>query len=144
MKRRGSGEALMFFTFFVIITLIAAGVFWNVLAFYGRSYDFRSVHAELLAERVSGCLENHDPFAVGFNLGTCGIYVPADANADYLVYVNASDGREAVFGVRGYMIQCELSNSNPEYARCVRGSVQRDGKSVDYLIGVDREVRRQL
>jgi hypothetical protein len=142
MKRRGSGEALMFFTFFVIITLIAAGVFWNVLAFYGRSYDFRSVHAGLLAEKVDGCLEKHDPFASGFNLSTCDIYVPSDA--DYLIYVNSSDGREVAFGVRGYMMQCELADKNPEYARCVRGSVMREGNSIDYLVGVDREVRRQL
>jgi hypothetical protein len=144
MKRRGSGEALMFFTFFVIITLIGAGVFWNVLAFYGRSYDFRSVHAELLAEKVDGCLEKMDPFASDFNLGACSIYVPADADADYMIYINASDGREAVFGVRAYMMQCELAESNPEYARCVRGVVIREGMPVSYTIGLNREVHRQL
>lgn len=142
MNSKGTGETLMFFTFFVIITIVAAGIFWSVQSFYGKSYDFRSTHAEILAERIASCIAQKDFFAVGFNLTGCGIYFPSDEQADYLIYVNNSAGQTFISGVRDYVTQCDLWEKNPEYARCARGEVMRRDKNISYMVGVNRVSRR--
>jgi len=140
LNRMGVGEAMMFLTFFFIVSIVAAGIFWSVHSFYGKPYDFRGVHAELLAERISECLKEHGFFS-GFNLSGCGVYVPAE-EPDYLIYLNNSKGEVFSSGVLDYMTQCALAGKNDAYARCVRGSVGEGDTRIDYVVGINRAVRR--
>ncbi|MEK6896652.1 MAG: hypothetical protein AABX12_04305 [Nanoarchaeota archaeon] len=140
LNRKGVGEAMMFLTFFFIVSIVAAGIFWGVQSFYGKPYDFRGVHADVLAERISDCLKEKG-FSSGFNLSICSIYVPAE-EPDYLIYVNNSKGEVFSAGVLDYMTQCALAEKNDAYARCVRGSVNEGDTRIDYVVGVNRAARR--
>lgn len=50
------GEKLISIYWFVILTLVAGGIFIMVNSFYNSPYDVRKVESEILAEKVIDCL----------------------------------------------------------------------------------------
>lgn len=54
-NKRGTDKLLSIY-WFVILTLIAGGVFAMVYVFYGSPYDVREIESEILAERIADCI----------------------------------------------------------------------------------------
>ncbi|MEX0920822.1 MAG: hypothetical protein WDZ62_01005 [Candidatus Pacearchaeota archaeon] len=50
------GEKLISVYWFAILFIVAAGVVYMVISFYGEPYDVRKAEAEILAEKVANCL----------------------------------------------------------------------------------------
>lgn len=50
------GEKLISIYWFVILTLVAGGIFIMVNSFYNSPYDVRKVESEILAEKVVDCI----------------------------------------------------------------------------------------
>jgi hypothetical protein len=50
------GEKLISIYWFVILTLVAGGIFIMVNSFYNSPYDVRKVESEILAEKVADCI----------------------------------------------------------------------------------------
>lgn len=55
INKRGTDKILSIY-WFVMLTLIAGGVFIMVYVFYGAPYDVREVESEILAERIADCI----------------------------------------------------------------------------------------
>jgi len=54
-NKRGTDKLLSIY-WFVMLTLIAGGVFAMVYVFYGPPYDVREIESEILAERIADCI----------------------------------------------------------------------------------------
>lgn len=57
MNKRGTDKILSIY-WFVILTLIAGGVFAMVYVFYGAPYDVREIESEILAEKIANCISS--------------------------------------------------------------------------------------
>jgi len=55
--KRGTDKILSIY-WFVILTLIAGGVFAMVYVFYGAPYDVREIESEILSEKIADCISN--------------------------------------------------------------------------------------
>jgi len=55
--KRGTDKILSIY-WFVILTLIAGGVFAMVYVFYGAPYDVREIESEILAEKIADCISS--------------------------------------------------------------------------------------
>jgi hypothetical protein len=55
MNKRGTDKILSLY-WFVLLTIIAGGVFAMVYIFYGSPYDVREIESGLLAEKVADCI----------------------------------------------------------------------------------------
>jgi len=55
MNKRGTDKILSIY-WFVILTLLAGGIFAMVYVFYGAPYDVREVESEILAEKIADCI----------------------------------------------------------------------------------------
>lgn len=56
MFRNKKGEKLISIYWFVILTLVAGGIFLMVSSFYNSPYDVRKVESEILAEKIADCV----------------------------------------------------------------------------------------
>jgi hypothetical protein len=55
MNKRGTDKILSMY-WFVILTLVAGGIFAMVYSFYGAPYDVRGIESEIFAERIADCI----------------------------------------------------------------------------------------
>jgi hypothetical protein len=58
MNKRGTDKILSIY-WFVVLTIIAGGVFAMVYVFYGSPYDVRGIESGILAERVADCISRN-------------------------------------------------------------------------------------
>jgi hypothetical protein len=57
MNKKGTDKILSIY-WFVILTLVAGGIFAMVYVFYGAPYDVREVESEIFAERIADCISH--------------------------------------------------------------------------------------
>lgn len=55
MNKSGTDKILSIY-WFVILTLIAGGIFGMVYVFYGAPYDVRGIESEIFAEKIADCI----------------------------------------------------------------------------------------
>jgi hypothetical protein len=55
MNNRGTDKILSIY-WFIVITLVAGGIFAMVYAFYGPPYDIRDIESEIFAQRIADCI----------------------------------------------------------------------------------------
>lgn len=58
MNKRGTDKILSIY-WFVVLTIIAGGIFAMVYIFYGAPYDVRGIESNILAERVADCISRN-------------------------------------------------------------------------------------
>jgi len=54
-NKRGTDKILSIY-WFVVLTLVAGGIFAMVYVFYGPPYDVRDIESEIFAERIADCI----------------------------------------------------------------------------------------
>lgn len=135
MNRKGVSELIMFIPFaFILVIIICGGIFLAVQAFYGNPYEMRLVESQILASRIESCLTNHDFFSSEFSISDCRLF--AESFENRILYVKrGSDGKEWFLGVYDFVNQCQLSEKNLAYPRCVSGSIVKEGVVYEYLAG---------
>ncbi len=55
MNKLGTDKILSMY-WFIILTLVAGGIFAMVYNFYGAPYDVRNIESEILAEKIADCI----------------------------------------------------------------------------------------
>lgn len=55
MNKKGTDRILAIY-WFVVLTLVAGGVFAMVYVFYGNPYDVREIESEILAQKIADCI----------------------------------------------------------------------------------------
>ena len=70
MRNKKGTDKILAIYWFVVLTIVAGGIFAMVYVFYGNPYDVRGVESEVLAERIADCISrqgtiNSDFFAGG-------------------------------------------------------------------------------
>jgi hypothetical protein len=55
MNKKGTDKILSIY-WFIVLTLIAGGIFAMVYVFYGPPYDIRSIESNLFAEKIADCI----------------------------------------------------------------------------------------
>ncbi len=66
-KRAELGDQLALGMFLFLMTIIGLGIIGGVYLFYGYGYDFRSLEANLLGQKVISCLGENEINAEFFN-----------------------------------------------------------------------------
>lgn len=56
MKNKRGTDKMLSIYWFVILTIVAGGIFAMVYIFYGSPYDVRGVESEIFAERIADCI----------------------------------------------------------------------------------------
>ena len=64
-NKRGTDKILSMY-WFVVLTLIAGGIFAMVYVFYSPPYDIREVESNLLAERIADCISRQGVISQDF------------------------------------------------------------------------------
>lgn len=75
MNKRG-GDKLISVYWFAILFIVAAGVVYMAVLFYGEPFDVREIEANALTDRVADCLVRGGELVEGWenkNLESCGI-----------------------------------------------------------------------
>jgi hypothetical protein len=68
MNKKGADKILTIY-WFVILTLIAGGIFAMVYVFYSTPYDVRGIEGEIFAERIADCISRQGIIDQSFFLG---------------------------------------------------------------------------
>ena len=55
MNKKGTEKILTIY-WFIVLTIIAGGVFAMVYVFYSTPYDARGIESEIFAERIADCI----------------------------------------------------------------------------------------
>lgn len=71
MNKRGT-EKLLSMYWFVILTLIAGGIFAMVYIFYGAPYDVREIESSLLVEKIADCISERGTIDSEFFIAESG------------------------------------------------------------------------
>lgn len=144
MNKRGSGEEIMFFGFFVILALIILGIVWGVAAMNARKYDFRLVEAQLLADHVLPCFKEKDFFRGEFNFfDECK--VNENMFDSHLIHVeNVNSGEVFFVGVLDYINQCEISGNNRNFPQCVTFITNSGGNQFRFTAGANQKSARGI
>jgi hypothetical protein len=58
MNKKGTDKMLSMY-WFVVLTLIAGGIFAMVYSFYGAPYDVRNIESRIFAEKISDCISRN-------------------------------------------------------------------------------------
>jgi len=58
MNKKGTDKILSMY-WFVILVIVAGGIFAMVYNFYGAPYDVRGVESEILAEKIADCISKN-------------------------------------------------------------------------------------
>src|SRR4030042_1292137 len=56
-NKKGTDKILSIY-WFVVLTIVAGGIFAMVYVFYGHPYDVRGIESEIFAERIADCISN--------------------------------------------------------------------------------------
>ena len=56
MKNKKGGDKIIPVYWFVILFLVAAGISYMVISFYGKPYDIRELEANALTNRIADCV----------------------------------------------------------------------------------------
>ena len=59
MKNKKGGDKIISVYWFVILFLVAAGISYMVISFYGKPYDIRELEANVLTNRIADCVSTN-------------------------------------------------------------------------------------
>lgn len=68
MDKRGADKILSIY-WFMILTIVAGGIFAMVYIFYGAPYDVREIESDLLAQKIANCISKNGMIDSNFFLG---------------------------------------------------------------------------
>jgi hypothetical protein len=164
MNKKGAEKVLSVY-WFVILFLVAGGVFAMTVIFYGSPYDVREVEAGILTDKVADCisyggkmnpvlLNSSGVFNTDFDkifLKECHLNFGNGQDSEYYVKVNFfrfADLNNPAFvlsyGNSNLFSGCEIKSEDyNKISRCVsRRFYAVDGNNEQYLIEIFSVVRK--
>ncbi len=114
MKNKRGTDKILSIYWFVVLTLIAGGVFAMVYVFYGPPYDVREIESDIFAQRIADCLSrkgtlNHNLFVEeGFNT-EIGNTFSGDCNFNFEVEEGYGEEIQYFYRVEFYNVR-DLEN----------------------------------
>lgn len=164
LNKKGADKLLSAY-WFMILTLIAGGVFAMAYNFYSVPYDVRDVEANIMADKVADCISykgflNPNLFSDGVNfsqdfrnnfLKNCHLDFGSGDELEYYVRVNffrVDDVKNSVYNISvgnlGLFQSCEIKEEDYErLAHCVEKRFYSLGENkTQYLININSVVRK--
>lgn len=136
-------QPLSFLPFIALLLIIAAGVVFATISFYGKGYEYRMVESQVLLNAVKDCIQNHDPFSSDFSFYTdCSLN--ANIQTEHFISITRQDGKQISIGVNDFVVQCTLSSKNENYPRCVSEQVVTRFGSYNLFVGSNQKARSLL
>ncbi len=160
-----TGDKILSVYWFVILILVAGGLFGMVYVFYGTPYDIRELETKLMIDKIADCVSyagrinlnliSQGTFNENFNLSTnCNLVFNSEewAEEQYYAEVNfykIDNLNNALFkisdGNNNLLTSCEIQQDK-EYSRlakCQRGSFYSiDNSNNQYIIKILASVRK--
>ncbi len=106
------GSGTMYLIYFLMIVLIAGGIYSGVISFFGKGTDMRNLDARSLMDSVKRCVDE-ELIKVIFTetdafFKKCHINKGVLENNNYLILINNSKGEEFFSGVYDQKIKCDF------------------------------------
>ncbi len=148
-----SGEFLMLLAYIMIMLAIGAGIWIGISFFFSSEYDFRSVDAKILNNKISSCIqnneinwnnENKDSLVQDF-LSKCRINQNI-ANSSLFIQIKKGNLELLRLG-KGDEVQCSLSEKNILYPKCFNSTIYKDNNldsQFFILTGSNQKSREKL
>jgi len=137
-KKADLGDYAMFFSFFLMLVIISAGITAGVYLNFGKEYDFRKVDADILNYKIKTCLSSND-----FNfqlpqeelekelLEKCRLNNNTKENHLVMIKLNG----EIKYGSESYETTCSLSEKNKNYPVCSTSTLTKEQNKFTILTG---------
>jgi hypothetical protein len=127
MSRKGQvlGTGMLYIIYFLMMAIIAGGLYGGIISFFGNGYDIRKFDSETLKNSILECDYNKNLLDVVFINETafferCSIDEKVLNNEDYLVFISNSEGKEFFRGVYDYRVRCDLIDAEKrlDFPKC--------------------------
>jgi hypothetical protein len=123
MNRKATlGPQTMIFVFLICLILMIAGIVWGISAFFGTTYDFRTVDTTLLTTRIENCLTQNDIQFQNKEQFEKQFYRECKINknvTDQFFFIHIDFGSDASYDAGpGDRTQCALSEKNENFPKC--------------------------
>ena len=152
MNRKGAEKILSIY-WFLILTVVAGGIFAMVYAFYNHPYDVRELEADIMISKMADCISeggkikenrlNDENFKNTF-LNECGFNFDGGETMQYYLEVDfytLNNKDESLFslaeGNENWIADCELEKEYGRTAECVEKRFYAVGQDNNqYLIKI--------
>ncbi len=164
MNKRGGEKWLSVWWFFVLV-VIGGAVVIGVLVYYSAGIDTRSLEADVLAERITRCINDGSYLNPNFLNQDFDVFSECNINKDlfgmgspYYIEINAKDidgnskRSEIIEGDSSLKQDCEIGQSvkAESYAKCVKRDelvfYSKDGKlekiRVSIIAASNQEIKK--
>lgn len=170
IKNKKGADKILSIYWFVVLTLIAGGVFAMAYSFYGNPYDVRDIESQILADKVADCLSYggrlntlfvNNGFLVENSqenfLKECNINLNSESEWDEFQYFtsvkfyNLSEDSIVLFrideGNINFIADCDITNKKgKDYEKLVKCTEKRiyavDNYNHQFLIKILTGVRK--
>ncbi len=113
MNKNGQvlGTGTMYLIYFLMMIIIAGGIYGGVISFFGNGFDIRGIEARSLMKSVTKCIRDNNLVNSIFTdenefFQKCHFDKEVLESNNYLVLINNSRGEEFFSGVYDYKIKC--------------------------------------
>lgn len=150
MNRRGVlGTGVLYSIYFLMMAVIAIGIYGGLVGYFGTGYDYRKAEARILLDEVRDCFSQEK---INLNFlnekdfyERCGISKSVIGDGEHMIYVKSKTGVEFVAGVTDFKTRCFLNvrQKNKDYPICA--SYGKNVENEEYiLVGSSQNSRRVL
>lgn len=153
LNKKGT-EKLLSVYWFLILIIIAGGIFGMVYVFYGYPYDFRDVEARTLTNQVADCIAEGGELKIDVSnfdlLRDCGLNFKDSTYEEIQYYVNVeildlskNAIRQFEAGNKNFVSSCEIANEDyGKLARCSERSFYTTSEGIGIKIKILSVVRK--
>ncbi|MEK6894613.1 MAG: hypothetical protein AABX10_04070 [Nanoarchaeota archaeon] len=150
MNRRGVlGTGVLYSIYFLMMAVIAIGIYGGLVGYFGTGYDYRKTEARILLDEVRDCFSQEKINLNSLNekdfYEKCGISKSVIGDGEHMIYVKSKTGVEFVTGVTDFKTRCFLNvrQKNKDYPICA--SYGKNVENEEYiLVGSSQNSRRVL
>jgi hypothetical protein len=122
MNRKGQalGTGMLYIIYFLMMAMIAGGLYGGIISFFGKGYDIREFDVKALRNSIKTCMaEENLARDIFINESVfserCSIDEEILNNEAYLVFINNSQGKEFFRGVYDYRVRCGFNGKEKNF-----------------------------
>ncbi len=145
-----AGEFLMLIAYMMVMVAIGFGIWAGTSFFFSAEYDFRTVDAELLNNKISACIQNNninwdqsDKNTLTQEFLTKCQLNQKILNSSLFILVKSNDLQLIRLG-KGDEVQCNLSDKNNLYLRCFNSTLQNENRKYFIQTGSNQKSEQRL
>ena len=116
-KKGAIGEGSLYLIFFLIMAIIAIGVYGSLILYFGEGYDFRLKEAHSIQEETVLCFQKEGLFDINYKMEPteffekCGFSSKILEDGHHFVYMTNGKGGELSIGVTDFKTRCFLNGA---------------------------------